>query len=439
MRYDDIPKLTTWKTDTSVLRKSASGSVLDKIDADIDNYHKAYQPMTKRTLLTDLGYSIRKWEGVHGTTVTFHPVIVALKEVIARRLALLTPSAFKYRQVTCLAFNIGCNTAGGKYFRFSKNDAGDMRGKCHEMMHAIRHAHSVVANSGVDNDETLKIFMGPEFYFRGANGAYSYDLVEDIIPSMKKLGTDEDIFKHWMFVFGTAIAAHEDEVNYCTVCGLEPNTVIFNRDPGSSLSVTGIHNKTQGVCKRDAAHPLALHTYGAEVQNVALIQKGADTHAVVKEYFSDIDYKADKVTVIEGTKKNPQAWSIKVIGPQGGYDSRIVSKFMDERMGGGVFTMDGITFGMEICLDHIQDGPGGRVGNFANTIQVLLIPSYGMTITHHSCTVGGVIFNVDGRGTGTSEVVVKGSTAPIVGAASAAGKTRGQIEKWGPFVIPRRA
>ena len=37
MRYEDIPKLATWKNDTSVLRKSASGSVLDKIDADIDN------------------------------------------------------------------------------------------------------------------------------------------------------------------------------------------------------------------------------------------------------------------------------------------------------------------------------------------------------------------------------------------------------------------
>src|ERR1700730_17762292 len=115
MRYDDIPKLSTWKNDTSILRKSASGSVLDKIDADIDNYHKAYAVMTKRNLLTDISLSIRKWEGIQGTTVSFQTNVVALKEVVARKLLSLAPSAFKYRQATCLAFNIGLNN-GANYF-----------------------------------------------------------------------------------------------------------------------------------------------------------------------------------------------------------------------------------------------------------------------------------------------------------------------------------
>ena len=38
MRYADIPKLATWKNDTSVLRKSAGGSVLNKLDAEIEQF-----------------------------------------------------------------------------------------------------------------------------------------------------------------------------------------------------------------------------------------------------------------------------------------------------------------------------------------------------------------------------------------------------------------
>jgi len=429
MRYNDIPKLATWKNDTSVLRKSASGSVLDKIDADIDNYHKAYAVMTKRNLLTDISHGIRKWENLQGTTVSFQTNVVALKEVIARKMLELTPSAYKYRQATCLAFNIGCN-AGANYFRFSDNDSGDMRGKCHEMMHAITHAQSVVANSGVDNNETLKIFMAPEFYFRGAHGAYSHDLVSQIIPMMEALGTSSSLYQHWLFVFGTAIAASEDEVTFCQTCGANPNTVRFD--------LTG--KKTTGVCKNNPAHVIVTGNYGAEVQNVALIQKGADTHMVVKEYISGIDYIGNQVDVVQGTKKNPLLNTLNAIAPQGSNRSRIASKFQDERMGGGVFTMDGITFGMEICLDHIQStGADGRLANYANSIQILLIPSYGMSITHHPCVPGGIIFNVDGRGSGTSEVVVKGHMMPpIVSTATGAAKTAGEIEKWGPFAIPRR-
>ena len=57
--------------------------------------------------------------------------------MIARKIKELIPSAFKYRQVTCLAFNIGCNTTTGEYFRFPDSDSGDMRGKCSKMMHAM--------------------------------------------------------------------------------------------------------------------------------------------------------------------------------------------------------------------------------------------------------------------------------------------------------------
>lgn len=72
------------------------------------------------------------------------------------------------------------------------------------------------------------------------------------------------------------------------------------------------------------------------------------------------------------------------------------SKFQDERMGGSIFTIDGIRFGLEICLDHInhrlQPGSG---------IQIQLVPSAGADIGDQAklaCVDGGIVFNVDGGG-----------------------------------------
>lgn len=67
-------------------------------------------------------------------------------------------------------------------------------------------------------------------------------------------------------------------------------------------------------------------------------------------------------------------------------------------MGGSVFNMDGITFGLEICLDHAAT-PGnrnaGRLDNAAN-IQIQLIPSAGMQIGTLRTVTNGIVFNVDG-------------------------------------------
>ena len=53
------------------------------------------------------------------------------------------------------------------------------------------------------------------------------------------------------------------------------------------------------------------------------------------------------------------------------------------------------------------------------------------------CMPDGVVFNVDGRGLGSTEVVVKGkfpkvartSSAPVVSG-------RGTVDLWGPYLIP---
>ena len=86
------------------------------------------------------------------------------------------------------------------------------------------------------------------------------------------------------------------------------------------------------------------------------------------------------------------------------------SEFTDERMGGSIFTIDGVTLGLEICLDHAAttSSPAtGRLDSAAN-IQVQLIPSAGMDIKHLQTVPGGIVFNVDG---GQPHVEVYGKTA----------------------------
>jgi hypothetical protein len=75
-----------------------------------------------------------------------------------------------------------------------------------------------------------------------------------------------------------------------------------------------------------------------------------------------------------------------------------------------VFTIDDITFGLEVCLDHGYS----RLGDFYDKgvakgdpkVQILLIPSWGMSIGRGkvACVPNGVVFNVDG---GRSDSVVR--------------------------------
>jgi hypothetical protein len=211
-----------------------------------------------------------------------------------------------------------------------------------------------------DNDQTLKVFMAPEFYFRGAGGAYTPDVVSDIVEEMKKdagdiHGTGHPLFEHWLFIFGTAVCAFEVEGDK------------------------------------------------AEIHNVALIQKEDDVYTVAKELIAQDDYKKEKgqkVVTLSVKKKKKQ---LQAIPPQGSSTSGIKSKFDDERMGGCIFTVDGITFGLEVCLDHTTTGrtgqQGGRLAGQCESIQVLLVPSCGEVIGSAGmyCKPNGICFNVNGK------------------------------------------
>jgi hypothetical protein len=110
-------------------------------------------------------------------------------------------------------------------------------------------------------------------------------------------------------------------------------------------------------------------------------------------------------------------------------------------MGGCILNIAGVTVGVEVCLDHIAStAPSlGRASRYSGTIQILLIPSYGMSIGNGLyCRTGGVVFNVDGRGHGRSHLALNspGNPAPQKIGHSVIGG-RGSMEVWNPVPIPQ--
>jgi hypothetical protein len=147
-------------------------------------------------------------------------------------------------------------------------------------------------------------------------------------------------------------------------------------------------------------------------------------------------------------KKSSKKRQLKAIEPQGSSKSVIKSRFNDERMGGCIFTVDGITFGLEVCVDHAQR----RLANQCGSIQVLLIPAYGQQIYAGDasdnlqgmyCKPKGIVFNVDGQSdtikdaAATAEVQIRDGTA----AKQAIADIRpsgidGSLAFFGPFQLP---
>jgi hypothetical protein len=436
--YKNVPTLEKWQEDSpgdanlvnmrfgrlaGLVPKWRSQSELVEIDKLVELYQKAYQPMSKRNVLFDLQTELEKFHSPLAGVSS--DAIKALKDVVTLQLAGM-PNAGRYTKVICIGWCVGCNynkasnaitTRYGNpdYFRHSKTDVTDMRRKCEDMFAAIDHALNFMPNhpklkASANDTNTLKIFMAPEFYFRGEHGAYPLEIVQQIIPTMQMLGastrgTNGHQYADWLFIFGTAVAA-------------------FLNDDGT-----------------------------AEVQNVALVQKGEEVAIVQKEYVSPIDYKDDKVRV--GLTTLPRAGypldqektvykTGNVVPSRGSTDSRLppstdpnykIVTQNDERLSGVRLTIDGIRIALEVCLDHDKK----RAAPLAASTQILLIPSYGMDITHHNCLPGGVIFNVDGRQKGSSLVYVNGSAAnqgPQQVTGTGFPSRRGKVQFWGPYFLP---
>ncbi|NEP86278.1 MAG: hypothetical protein F6K18_05265 [Okeania sp. SIO2C2] len=232
----------------------------------------------------------------------------------------------------------------------------------------VKTAIDIAYNNSQKQNQTLKIFMIPEFFFRGSRGAYAMPKVHKVVEDLQKLVKDKK-WQDWIFVFGSIVGF-------------------------SSPTITGKKRKREEIDE----------SKDKEIYNFTLVQQGGfekfeDAHnyarVVMKELKSGIDFiQANNITgkglVLE-----------RVIYPLTVNQER--NELSDSYFAGtSIFDMKGIRFGLELCLDHdqkrLKKSREYQKGTSDGIVDIQLIPSCGMSIDLDAIVVrnGGYVFNCDG-------------------------------------------
>lgn len=199
-----------------------------------------------------------------------------------------------------------------------------------------------------DQDPTiLKIFLAPEFYFRGKDGAFSFVLEEEeesegecsdicqILTGLEDIVADER-FVDWLFLFGTVIASEalpvEDTFDW-QFYNFAPMYKGFDPAKKSGLVGKNFIVPKRYVSNIDFLTPLRHLTNKTDAMEL-------------------LD---EKNHTLDRTLRNPHALG------QHRYDNDVWMRYKDELLGLGYtmieygwFFMDEISFSVEICLDHLN-------------------------------------------------------------------------------------
>jgi hypothetical protein len=446
-----IPKSTVWDSRYPVFSARwpmPAKMALKPITDEIKVHDTAFSPIAKRNIALSILEKIDAFEKVwkKGSISPIPAEMVELRTAAQKQSATASVSNHKYDYACCVAYKVGTGKFDVNQFKAEwdstnlkyvynnlveysglTNDEADSSLRITRMKNAILKAYQQyyadARNDQIDA-KTLKIFMAPEFFFRGLKGAYDISQVSKIFTMLRDF-TKDGKFKDWLFVFGTVIAASYADELLCRTCGTQ-GAKHFQR-----MGVNDFRCKTAGC----VAGSVFDWRSGARIDNVALIQKGGestDTNSFIveKEFVSHVDFRRfsspealnkgklqtgyDRVAIMDDwdvdrniVLKGKTEFALPPTGSRDLYGGG--SKFSNERMGGSIFVIDGIKVGLEICLDHLNARiPAG------SGIQIQLVPSAGAFLQQFACVANGIAFNVDGGGTGTADVRINnaGGSAP---------------------------
>jgi hypothetical protein len=296
----------------------------------------------------------------------------------------------------------------------------DALGQCWDIQNRLAYTADAIVKAEAKSDRgagTLKVFMAPEFLFRGAGGAYLHDLIDGwdshapatfnlpapfsgrwggLFGGLRELAAKPQ-FEDWLFVFGTALSA-----SFPTAKASDGHYLLDLLAPG-------------------------------EIYNIALIQRGgaghqADNYVSRKHYISGIDF-----INWNGAVRQHTPGTVLPADPA----ALVPADAMGVTEGGAVFRIPSIAdaagkpidFGIEICLDHARSGGNGanqfgRIRTANQYVKVQLVPSGGMSLVPASirlqpagaATPHAYAFNCDGLGNLTpgygSHTQVWNGTAP---------------------------
>lgn len=253
---------------------------------------------------------------------------------------------------------------GKEHYFGLPNPKNDIDARCILMRRAMETAAAQIVDASPP-EKTLKVFMAPEFFFRGATGAYQLEWAYYAVEQLQKLAAEPQ-WQDWLFVFGTILGTWEEE---------------------------GALDKAINFALIQEGGAAAKGDLGAKI--------------VTKELKSHIDFiSKSKVdgNIILGEIEHMDP------GPSGpGKEAQYVNYD-----GAGIFKACGITWAADICKDHLE----GRLIKSpqlpgTSEIQVQLVPSGGASI-QASTTIaeeGGFVFNVDANFYGV--VTLKQNVPPL--------------------------
>jgi hypothetical protein len=347
-----------------------------------------------------------------------------------------------------------------KKYPGAATDREDIDFRCTLMQEAITKTAARAQVSSASG--CLKVFMAPEFYFRGTQGAYSLDDMQYLIGKLQAMVQGEQ-WRDWLFVFGSILATFEPartellgskeghtlpDAPSMALGGGGMKNAILNvtlvqkgnaGQSGARVVMKDLMSHIDFLNKRDEWKPMRdnggnhVHTptsvgpvpnYFHNVtqdephlwdETVDHLRSGKAQYKVQQETIQSKDSyagpaKAKDVQVKYVEKVDANKGAGKEL--QGGLNWTNASgaKYEGHDSGLGIFELDGITFGLEICLDHLS----GRLkasppDTGQKWVQVQLVPSAGAWIVDANAiaTQGGVVFNCDGAAKSDVKTVVK--------------------------------
>lgn len=307
-----------------------------------------------------------------------------------------------YEKVQFIAYCI--NTApkkalGKQVYTGLNSDITDIAERIKLVRKAIETARDH-ANTKKADPTVLKIFMMPEFFFRGKTGGYSLDAIlgqvdpkapdhpdpKSLVGQLQLLVQHSD-WEHWLFIFGSIVGK-----SFQTQEAESGKKLV----PGQNLQGTQIDSSKL-----------------IEVYNYVLVQKGGTTagpqtaHIVLKQFKSPEDFITQEKLLYDRLNRIKSRPGGKVLGdeqvdhlaPSTAPSSASISD--PSFSGTSLFKQGSFQFGLEICLDHFN----ARLVKYLPklrprpTIDIQLLPSCGMNIQKPAIVVreGGFIFNCDGK------------------------------------------
>ncbi|MCP3966591.1 MAG: hypothetical protein GY718_09605, partial [Lentisphaerae bacterium] len=148
----------------------------------------------------------------------------------------------RYNNIIFVGYMVNTSPNPNNTYPGYKKQEEDIANRRMLMLAAIESAKRAVPKSS----KCLKIFMAPEFYFRGTKGAYDFEKMIQLIDSLQ-FAVRNSTFKDWLFIFGSIL----------------------------------------GYSYNDTSDKL-------EVYNMVLVQKGSrgheGAHVILKEHLSHIDF-----------------------------------------------------------------------------------------------------------------------------------------------------